>query len=715
MGKFTSYVDPFQGNGEISLPVVNAPAGELAATWFFVKAQCGNTFPHAALPFSRMTVGAYSGAYSTGYGTHLDNYCGAVPKMYDKKVMCGLSHLHHSGTGAVGFYYNYALTAPFFGDVSKAFDMCDLLDESAHPGYYAATKAADNAVRCEATVTQNGTALHRYTFSADCGRIAIDLGNDGLLVKNMRGYASYAHIDCLSKDTIAARVELEGVMLYFSIKCQGAKDVHLFEETNEFDASLTQREYPEGFQGRFGVIFDVEGRSAEISLSISMVSEARAQNMRVLGEGIGFDEALKAADQRWDRYLGAIEIEADDRTKRVFYSNLYHSIIKPVNMCGDSFIYQDGEDAPFMADFTTLWDIYKTQLPLAFALYRDEGRAISYALTRICETLGRSPNTITISNRFNTENKQARALTTIVLMTAHVFGCDGLESGRILDAMLTDIFNERNDDFMKTGFCKLYTHILDLSDACASAGELARELSRSEEAEKLKALAGRYVNAYDQKTGLLSTESDYYEGGLHNYSFRLCHDHEGRVALAGGRERYAQLLADFFGYGKPAVRQPVRDGGEYIANGIALGRFEGFNNEPDMETPYSCIYAGRHDMTCEVIRSGMQYMYCEGEGGIPGNNDSGGLSSCYIWDMIGIFPEAGRDRMLIGSPSIRKTVLHTSGGRDFEIRVSGEGIYVRRALLNGKPLDDMYFKASELISGGRLEIELAKEPQMLRG
>lgn len=711
MGKYTSYVDPFQGNGEISLPVANAPAGELAATWFFVKAQCGNTFPHAALPFSAMTVGAYSGAYSTGYGKNLDSYCGAVPKMYDKKVFCGLSHLHHSGTGAVGFYYNYALTAPFFGQAATAFEMCDLLDECAHPGYYAATKAGSAPIRCEATVTQSGTALHRYTFSEDGGRIAIDLGNDGLLVKNMRAYSAYASIDCLSKDSIAASVELQGVRLHFSIKCRGAKGVRLFEENSELDASLAKREYSEGFKGRFGVIFDVEGRAAEISLGISMVSVQRAQKLRALGESVGFDEAVNAADQTWDRCLGAVEIEADDSTKRVFYSNLYHSIIKPVSMRGDSFIYQDGEDAPFMADFTTLWDIYKTQLPLVFALYRDEGCAISYSLTRICETLGHSPNTISVTNRFDTENKQARALTTIALMTAHVFGCDGLEAGRILDAMLTDIFNERNDDFLKTGFCRLYTHILDLTDACASAGELASELSRSEDAERLKALAVRYVNAYDTETGLLSAKSDYYEGGLHNYSFRLCHDHEGRAALAGGRERYAQLLADFFGYGKPAVRQPSHDDGKYIADGIALGRFEGFNNEPDMETPYACIYAGRHDMTCEVIHSGMQYMYCAGEGGIPGNNDSGGLSSCYIWDMIGIFPEAGRDRMLIGSPSIRKTILHTSGGRDFEIDVRGEGIYVRRALLNGQELDNMYFKASALIKGGRLEIELAKEPQ----
>lgn len=117
MKKYTSYVNVFQGNGEIALP---KPEG-IAAAWYFIKAQCGNTFPHAALPFSKMTVGAYSGAYPTGYGVNDANYCGKVPKMYGEKCFCGFSHLHHSGTGAVGYYYNYALTAPFYSELSEAF------------------------------------------------------------------------------------------------------------------------------------------------------------------------------------------------------------------------------------------------------------------------------------------------------------------------------------------------------------------------------------------------------------------------------------------------------------------------------------------------------------------------------------------------------------------------------------------------------------------
>ena len=45
------YVDVFYGSGEIDHPI---PEG-IAATWYFIKAQCGNTHPHAALPFGKIT------------------------------------------------------------------------------------------------------------------------------------------------------------------------------------------------------------------------------------------------------------------------------------------------------------------------------------------------------------------------------------------------------------------------------------------------------------------------------------------------------------------------------------------------------------------------------------------------------------------------------------------------------------------------------------
>ena len=50
--------------------------------------------------------------------------------------------------------------------------------------------------------------------------------------------------------------------------------------------------------------------------------------------------------------------------------------------------------------------------------------------------------------------------------------------------------------------------------------------------------------------------------------------------------------------------------------------------------------------------------------------------------------------------------LGPASGNDFEISTSGEGIYVKKALLNGRELEKMYFPLTEMMKGGKLEIEL---------
>lgn len=109
MKDFTKYVDCFYGNGETDRFFTEG----LASKWFYIKAQCGNTIPHATLPFGKMSVGAYSGGYPSGYGTHYPNSCGGIEKLSDVMTARGFSHIHHSGVGGIGFYYNYAIVTPF--------------------------------------------------------------------------------------------------------------------------------------------------------------------------------------------------------------------------------------------------------------------------------------------------------------------------------------------------------------------------------------------------------------------------------------------------------------------------------------------------------------------------------------------------------------------------------------------------------------------------
>jgi putative alpha-1,2-mannosidase len=124
------------------------------------------------------------------------------------------------------------------------------------------------------------------------------------------------------------------------------------------------------------------------------------------------------------------------------------------------------------------------------------------------------------------------------------------------------------------------------------------------------------------------------------------------------------------------------------------------------------VYAGRHDRTAEVVRTVLKYHYATGEGGLPGNDDSGGLSSWYVWNGLGLFPVAGQDLYLIGSPIFESATLSLPGG-PFQIQVQGgsdENIYVQSASLNGEPLDRAWLRVGEVAAGGALLLRMGPQP-----
>ena len=86
------YVDVFFGNGETDRFFEDG----LASKWFYIKALCGNTIPHAVLPFGKMSVGAYSGGYPTGYGMHYPNSCGGLRKTGDIRTAKGFFIHRHT-------------------------------------------------------------------------------------------------------------------------------------------------------------------------------------------------------------------------------------------------------------------------------------------------------------------------------------------------------------------------------------------------------------------------------------------------------------------------------------------------------------------------------------------------------------------------------------------------------------------------------------------
>jgi putative alpha-1,2-mannosidase len=246
---------------------------------------------------------------------------------------------------------------------------------------------------------------------------------------------------------------------------------------------------------------------------------------------------------------------------------------------------------------------------------------------------------------------------------------------------------------------------------------VARYVGDNQLAAQFEGLASQWVNAFNPVDGLL-VDSTYYEGGKWNYSFRVLHDMQARIGLAGGEDRFIGLLDRFFGYGADAVKQLGElPSAADLAAGYALNRFEGLNNEPDMEAPWAYHYAGRPDRTTEVVHAAVNNMFGLGRGGLPGNDDSGGLSSWYVWASLGLFPIAGQSLYLINAPSFaesriafaEKDLLIDAHGF-VEPSAGGPVQYVQNAIFNGEVLDRTWLTARELHRGGHLELQLGPMP-----
>ena len=691
MKDYCGYVNVFQGCDEIDLP---KPSG-VAAAWRFIKGRCGNNTPAAALPFGRITSGCYSGGYSSGYGRLTINSHGPIKKLWPQNMFRGISHLQNDGTGDIETFYNYAVLSPFEGDLASAAQARPFTDECAEPGYYACRDSATGAL-CEVTVTRRA-ALHRLSFPKGQGRVSIDFSNDGLYDDggHLHAPAGKARLTLAGEDAVEVEAELHHLTVYFRAGVTGNHGpLRLWVDGAETDARSVGLEAGHSF----GVVFDA-GAAVNVALGLSPRSMAMARR-DAMEVALSFDEAREAARAEWNEALSRVDARFDDeRDYEIFYSNFYHSLVKPCDFSGESFLY---DDEAFVLEFATIWDQYKTALPLIFTLYPDMARKIVLTMLNVAESTKKMPHTLMMCGDYEKiTTTQARMLAEHAIVDAFDRGVP-FDMARAIRLALADTFDHGHfDDYAaRWDEAKHKAFLIDITDACAACARMARETGEDGAAARFEAVAALWVHAFDEKTGLLKDGERFYEGTKWNYSFRLMHDMPARMALAGGKAAFAALADRFFGFIHPEDETACC--------------FEGFNNETDMESPYVYHFAGRHDRLSEVIDGGLTCMFTTGRGGLPGNNDSGGLCSCYLWNALGVFPVSGQNLMIVGSPRVREARLSLASGKTFTIRRQGEGVYVKEAVFNGARLDELAISARDMMAGGELLITMTKEAENSR-
>jgi putative alpha-1,2-mannosidase len=714
-------VDPFIGTEIADV----GPSTGLAASWWWPKPPVGNTHPGATHPFGMVSACAYSGGYPTGYGSYERSTEGEPRSLHDGHGASGFTHFQQSGTGAIRKYYNYLRLTPTLEPLDDLGLLRPITAEDAGPGWYSATLA--DGISAELTVGPK-SAVHRYVFPAHRNaRVVVDCSHGGLTIEHGETVPLRARLDSVGRGTASGEIVMEGVPIAFHIECVTPDwrqmlwyDHRLMQGGTrlEFDSIRPTTLRP------FGLIWTgpIEaGAAVEVRIGFSLrgVEQAKANLEHDLGgsrDGSGYADRRAATSTAWSEHLDAIRVETPTPERRtVFATALYHSLIKPCFAPDESPFWPS--PGPFAFDICTMWDIYRTQLPLMTALFPDRAIELANALIHIAEEEGNLPIGYRMAKGADRFFRQGSALAHTFLADLCALGLPGIDWDWALTHMTSDLRRQFGEEFLEHGIAHPIAHTLDLAGGHHCTAIVARSVGDDELANRLDALATRWSNAFDPETGLV-VDSTFYEGGPWNYSFRLLHDMAGRIELAGGEQRYLELLDTFFGFGQPPVKQmgvdPTLD---EVAAGYALGRFEGLNNEPDMESPWGYHWVGRPDRTAEVVHAAVMNQFSTSRGGLPGNDDSGALSSWYVWASLGLFPVAGQQLYLVNAPSFAHArirvgpatlTIETEGF--VEPEPDGPAQYVIAAEWNGSALDDSWIRASELHRGGRLRLALGRRP-----
>jgi len=688
----------------------------------------GNVFPGPVVPFGMikpgpdMTFGARD--YNAGWN--------------DQGAIRGFSQTHVSGTGG-GAKYGNILIQPTTGPIAPFDAASDRSDEHAAAGLYAVTLNRFH-VGVEITAARR-SALYCFTYPA--GQPANLLINVAAFLRS--GYRTGetqslvgSHVQVLSPTELSGSTTIKGgwnkqttpyTVYFYAVTDTPAATSGVWLG---FDRKPGLREAAGAANQLAGAWFTFPGsqtRTVRLKLAISFISVEQArQSLTSEIPAFDFDATRAATLALWDRALSKIEIDASQDQKKIFYTALYHTMLMPVDRTGENPLWQSSE--PSYDDFYAIWDTFRSSSPLLTLMDPNREAAIVRSLVDIYRHDGYLPDAR--AGNFNGRT-QGGSNAEFLLTDAYLKGLKGIDWNAALAAEIHDAevppadhFKEGRgglDDWKRLGYVSL-----EGSDRPASVhmeyaandyeiALLAKGLGDSESYKKYLARSSNWKNLWDKDftdggfSGFIRSRHrdgswltpftaldfctwngpTFYEGNSWTYSLFVPQDVAGLIQQAGGAETFIRRLDAFFDV-------PFR---------YDVG------NEPGFLAPYLYIWAGRPDKTAERVHQIVARSYHAGAKGLPGNDDSGAMSSWYAFGQMGFFPNAGQDVYLIGSPAYARTTLHLAGGKSFVIEARGlsdKAIYVVAATLNGRPLDRAWLRHREIVSGGRLVLTMAAQP-----
>ena len=277
-----------------------------------------------------------------------------------------------------------------------------------------------------------------------------------------------------------------------------------------------------------------------------------------------------------------------------------------------------------------------------------------------------------------------------------------------------------NDDYMSLGYVPLreqydnsVSHALEYYIADYSLSLLADALGKKEDARLFYNRSLGYKHYYSKEFGTFrpilpdgqfytpfnprqgenfEPNPGFHEGCAWNYTFYVPHDVKGLARLMGGRKPFIDKL------------QQVFDKGLYDPA-----------NEPDIAYAHLFSYfKGEEWRTQKEFHRLLQKYFKNAPDGIPGNDDTGTMSTWAIFNMMGFYPDCpGAPYYTLSTPVFDRVEIRLDSkawGCDKLVietqRPSAESLYINEMELGGKKLSRYRVSHEELVKGGTLKFIL---------
>lgn len=279
------------------------------------------------------------------------------------------------------------------------------------------------------------------------------------------------------------------------------------------------------------------------------------------------------------------------------------------------------------------------------------------------------------------------------------------------------------------------SHTLEYCFSSAAAASFAKALGRTNDYKILMRQSHGWTNLFDSGTGFIRPKdingkfiadfdplkpwNGFQEGNSFQYSFYVPHDVAGLIHEIG-LEYFRQRLAEVF----KLSEKTEFGGGKNIDSFSGLQNHYNQGDEPSIEIPWLFNYCGEPWLTQYWVRRICDVFY--GTDPVHGygygqDEDQGQIGGWYVLAAMGLFDVQGgagsKPTMQLASPLFKKIIIQLDPqyypGKPFEIEVNGnpaQDQYIQSASLNGKPLNRCWIDWDSIVSGGKLEVNLTKQP-----